>query len=64
MAHYPELNPENVIRELNLEKTDKDAWNKILNYCPELKYKTRPKDSDFFFNILNTVKKHCVDKMI
>ena len=64
MQHFPELKPENVISEVNLEKNDKQAWKKMLNYCPELQYRNRPKDREFFFNILNTVKLHIVDKMI
>ena len=45
-------------------KEDKEFWIKILNYCPELNQKEGPKDRTFFFNILNTIKLYCVDKVV
>ena len=46
-------------------KTDHiEIWNKILEYCPELEYKEKPKDREFFFNILNTIIPNCIDKIV
>ena len=62
VPHYDELAPENVISTLgiNNEKLSKN-WADLLEYCPELRYRKRPKDRDFFFNVLNTIKPKSVE---
>ena len=63
---YDELKPANVIEEMKL-KTDKakeELWKDIKKYCPELEYRSNPKDRSFFFNILNTLDKDCMDKAV
>jgi hypothetical protein len=55
VPYYDELKPESVLNYLNLGKTEKQIWSQIKNYCPELNYKSTPKDREFFFNILNTL---------
>ena len=63
VPHYDELKPSNVIEQLSLKKSEK-MWNKLLSYCPELKYKSSPKDRDFFYNILNTLWPKIVEKLV
>ena len=36
----------------------------MINYCPELEYKNKPKDREFFYNILNTITKGSVEKLV
>ena len=40
------------------------VWTTLLNYCPELEFKSNPKDRSFFYNVLNTIKPNCVDKIV
>ena len=63
VPYFDELNPETVIEFLKI-KTNKSLWQKILNYCPELEFKKNPKDRDFFYNILNTLKSGCMDQIV
>ena len=49
---------------MNMDKNEKHIYNKLVDYCPELKYKGKPKDREFFFNILNTVKPGIVDRLV
>ena len=58
---YDELTPISVLKALNLEEDDKENWNFILDLCPEIVTKGFPKDRDFFFNILNTLKPECME---
>ena len=54
---YDELYPKNIIKEMKLkEKNEKETWELLMNFCPELECKEHPKDRDFFFNVLNTIK--------
>ena len=45
-------------------KGNNDIYPKLLILCPELKYKDKPKDRDFFFNVLNTMKEGTIDKIV
>ena len=45
-------------------KGDNDIYPKLLILCPELKHKDKPKDRDFFFNVLNTMKEGTIDKIV
>ena len=58
---YDELKPSNELEALNLNENDKENWDKILDLCPEIGTKGFPKDRDFFFNILNTLKPECME---
>ena len=58
---FDELTPISVLKALNLEENDKESWNFILELCPEICTKGFPKDRDFFFNILNTLKPECME---
>ena len=49
---------------MNLKEKDLDNWELLLDYCPELKEKSKPKDRDFFFNVLNTIIPFCIDKIV
>ena len=55
------MKPENVIKEMRIEIDKSQVYKRLLDFCPELKDKKRPKDRDFFFNILNTLIPGCVD---
>ena len=59
---FDELRPENIIENLQLK--NKQIWNRILNFCPELDQKDTPKDRAFFFNVLNTIEKRCMEKIV
>ena len=62
---YDELQPTNIIKKMKLkEKNEKETWEVLMNFCPELEYKEHPKDRDFFFNVLNTIKPECVTKIV
>ena len=60
---YDELEPSKVIKKLKL-KDDKQKWKEIINYCPELGKYENPKDREFFYNILNTIKPNIVEKIV
>ena len=45
-------------------KGDKDIYPKLLVLCPELKYNDKPKDRNFFFNVINTLKPKIIDKIV
>ena len=65
-VHFPqfdEIKPENVINVMQIEKQKPTTYKRLLEFCPELKDKKRPKDREFFFNILNTLIPKCVDRM-
>ena len=47
-----------------LEKNNPTTYNRLIEFCPELKDKKRPKDREFFYNILNTLIPKCVDRMV
>ena len=69
VPHYDELSPENVLAKLEFGKERKTSdqkatESKIKQYCPELKYKKRPKDREFFFNVLNTIKPKFVEEAV
>ena len=64
IPYFDELSPINVLEYLNLEKKNSDIWNKIKLYCPELNYKSNPKDREFFFNVINTLIPNSVEKMV
>ena len=49
--------------ELKDEKNLK-LWKELCGYCPELHNKNKPKDRNFFFNILNTESERCMDKIV
>ena len=61
---YDELKPETVLNHFALECKQKLLWDKILNYCPELKYTRKPKDRTFFYNILNTLYPKCINRLV
>ena len=61
---YDELEPKNVIEKMNLEKDYGLIWNSLKNFMPELETKKVPKDRKFFFDMLNTLKPHVVDRMV
>ena len=63
VPHYDELKPENVIETCYLKK-DKEIWNKLLNFCSELRERKYPKDRTFFYNVLNTIKPQFIDKIV
>ena len=63
MPRFDELTPEHVIKVLKM-KNNSSLWKQILNFCPELEYKSQPKDRDFFFNILNTIENQVVETMV
>ena len=60
---FDELKPEHVIETLQLKKNT-ILWKKLRDYCPELEYRDRPKDREFFFNILNTINKKCMEPIV
>ena len=64
VPQFDELKPANVIIAMNLEKTESAIYKRILQFCPEIKYRNKPKDRGFFFNILNTLKEGIVDKLV
>ena len=64
VPQFDELKPENVILAINLEKSDSTIYKRIVQFCPEIKYTNKPKDREFFFNILNTLKEALVDKLV
>ena len=43
------------LEKLNLKLLNLSAWTTLLNYCPELEFKSNPKDRSFFYNVLNTL---------
>ena len=45
-------------------KDNNFLWNDIGEYCPELLSKDQPKDRDFFYNVLNTIKPRCIEQII
>ena len=47
--------------ETKLEVKEKTLYKQLVLYCPEIKYKKRPKDRAFFFNVLNTLKSGFVE---
>ena len=55
---YDELAPINIIEKWGL-KNNED----MINYCPEITYK-EPVDRDFFYNVLNTILPHEVEKLV
>ena len=59
---YDELMPEKVIDSLKLKQST--LWKDLVDFCPELEYKGRPKDRDFFLNILNTKAPRCMEKIV
>ena len=61
---YDELKPSNIIKTMELKEKEKDLWKELLNYCPELATREQPRDRTFFFNILNTLKLNCIDKLV
>ena len=38
--------------------------NKLENIMPEIKIRDKPKDREFFYNILNTLESNVVEKMV
>ena len=38
--------------------------NKFLEFCPEVIWKNKPKDREYFFNIVNTLFPHKIEKMV
>ena len=63
VALYDEFKPSNVIKSMKL-KDEFETWKTLINFCPELQYKEEPKDRDFFFNVLNTLKPNSVTRML
>ena len=51
---YDELTPTNIMKKMGIIENS-EMYNKLLQYCPEIKTKGSPKDRNFFFNVLNTV---------
>ena len=49
---------------LDLETNKPEVYKKLKNMIPELGEKSEPQDRSFFFNILNTLDKDVVDKMV
>ena len=43
---------------------DKLDWELLIDLCPELNYKNKPKDREFFFNVLNTLIPNSVDRIV
>ena len=62
VPHYDELKPENLISSCGLKQDV--IWPTILDFCPELKDRDNPKDRKFFYNVLNTIRKGFVDKIV
>ena len=58
IPNFPECKPENVIAELNLRDNEK-----IMAMFPELEDHNGPADRTFFFNVLNTIFPHKMEKM-
>jgi len=58
IPNFPECKPENVIAELNLRDNEK-----IMAMFPELADHNGPADRTFFFNVLNTIFPHKMEKM-
>ena len=61
---YDELKPRNVMYTLNFKENDPKIWELVLDLCPEITEKGIPKDREFFFNVLNTLKPNCMDKIV
>ncbi len=59
VPQFEECTPEILIDKFNLKNN-----TTLLNYFPEIEYKHKPKDRDFFFNILNTLYPHTIEKMV
>ena len=49
---------------LDLENEDKKVFDALIHYCPELLYKGKPKNRDYFFNVLNTLKPNIMKEII
>ena len=49
---------------MQIEKNKPTTYKRLIEFCPELKDKKRPKDREFFYNILNTLIPKCVDRMV
>ena len=64
VPQFDELKPQNVIIAMNLEKSESVIYKRIVQFCPEIKHTNKPKDREFFFNILNTLKEDLVDKLV
>ena len=61
---YDELRPSNIIQVMKLKENHKEEWECIIDLCPELQYKNKPKDREFFFNVLNTLIPNSVDRIV
>ncbi len=61
---FDELKPQHVLEKMNLEKNNLKIYEDLLHFCPELKIKKWPKDREFFFNILNSLKFGCIDSIV
>ena len=38
VPHFDELAPEKFMHTLNIEKSSKEIWEKLNDFCPELKF--------------------------
>ena len=61
---YDELRPSNVINAMKLKENYKEDWELLIDLCPELNYKNKPKDREFFFNVLNTLIPNSIDRIV
>ena len=41
-----------------------ETFISLSEYMPELLTKGIPKDREFFFNVLNTIHKNCIDQIV
>ena len=55
---YAECKPENVIEKLKLKES-----SKFMEFFPEIEYKQTPTDRAFFYNVVNTLIPHSMEKM-
>ena len=44
MPLYDEFDPKNVIEKMKLDTKNKEIWNALLCYMPELRKRKEPKD--------------------
>ena len=59
MPNFDECCPKTLIAVKNLKST-----SDIIHYCPEITTRGYPKDREYFFNVLNTLHPHSIEKMV
>ena len=59
VPNFDECCPKKIIESKNLKQQ-----KEILQYCPEVYDRGYPKDREYFFNILNSIFPHSIEKMV